>query len=246
MLQCGRCGALSHARCHPGRYPPCYWYCPGCEDEIARQGGPQDVTEDVQLLRFLLGGPRPRHYTAEAADELSWHYAVRRGQLLVECQNGYRVFPCSYDRHHLIEDFHRQLMHSGARGTLEALREYYYWPSMEADVRAYCATCLSCQLENAVFRRAEVLGGHLTAAAPRVAWSLDCAPAIKTAEGSRSSILIAVDDFTRYTLCIEIPRLDSNAVKKAFVERIVGPYGRPQRVRTDQGREFEGVFANFL
>ena len=137
-------------------------------------------------------------------------------------------------------------MHSGARGTLEALREYYYWPSMEADVRAYCATCLSCQLENAVFRCVQVLGGHLTAAPPRVAWSLDCAPSIKTAKGSRSSILIAVDDFTQYTLYIEIPRLDSNSVKKAFVERIVGPYGRPQRVRTDQGREFEGGFASFL
>lgn len=86
----------------------------------------------------------------------------------------------------------------------------------------------------------------MTAAAPRVAWSLDCAPSIKTADGSRYSILVAVDDFTRYTLCVVLPRLDSNSVKKAFVERIVGPYGRPQRVRTDQGREFEGSFAEFL
>ena len=86
----------------------------------------------------------------------------------------------------------------------------------------------------------------MTAAAPRVAWSLDCAPSIRTADGGRSSILIAVDDFTRYTMCIEMPRLDSNSVKRAFMERIVAPYGRLQRVRTDQGREFEGAFAEFL
>ena len=65
----------------------------------------------------------------------------------------------------------------------------------------------------------------MTAAAPRVAWSLDCAPSIKTADGSRYSILVAVDDFTRYTLCIELPRLDSNSVKRLSWKGLWGPMG---------------------
>ena len=166
--------------------------------------------------------------------DLKPHYLVRRGQLLVEVQQGfYRVYPTAFDRHHIIEGHHESLMHAGTRATLESIRELYWWPSMEADVKSFCATCLACQLENAVFRRSEQLGGHLSSMAPRVAWSLDCAPAIQAAEGQRSNILIAVDDFTRYTLCIELPRLESGAVKRAFLERIVAPYGKPQRVRTD-------------
>jgi hypothetical protein len=74
-------------------------------------------------------------------------------------------------------------MHAGWRATTEALREQYYWPGLEAEVKNYCQTCLACQLETAVFRRADMLGGHLTAMAPRVAWSLDCAPSIQTSSG---------------------------------------------------------------
>lgn len=56
-------------------------------------GGPQDVTEDVEFLVYLLGGPRPAHYSEEDATALRAHYSVRRGHLLVETEQGYRVYP---------------------------------------------------------------------------------------------------------------------------------------------------------
>jgi hypothetical protein len=40
--------------------------------------------------------------------------------------------------------------------------------------------------------------------------------------------------------------LTSRAVKQVFVERILTVYGRPERVRTDGGREFAGEFASFV
>ena len=165
---------------------------------------------------------------------------------MAETPGGYRVHPTAYDRHRLVEEYHTQLMHMGWRGTLEALRDRYYWPTMEADVRRYCDSCLACQLQSAVFRRAETLGGHLTAPAPRVAWSLDCAPALATKDGNRSSILIMVDDFTRYVVCALMPRLDSRSVRDVFVSRVLAVYGRPARVRTDSGREFAGEFSALL
>ena len=75
---------------------------------------------------------------------------------------------------------------------------------------------------------------------------MDCAPAIKTVQGNRVSILIAVDDFTRYVLCVVLPKLDSKATRQAFLERILTVYGRLERVRTDGGREFAGEFASLL
>ena len=86
----------------------------------------------------------------------------------------------------------------------------------------------------------------MSAHMPRVAWSLDCAPSIATNSGERASILIAVDDFTRYVLCIVLPKMDSHTVKEAFIERILTVYGKPQRVRTDLGKEFEGEFSTLL
>ena len=55
-----------------------------------------------------------------------------------------------------------------------------------------------------------------------------------------------MDDFTKFVICTEIPRLDSKSVRDIFIERILSVYGKPQRVRTDSGREFEGHFAALL
>ena len=97
-----------------------------------------------------------------------------------------------------------------------------------------------------MFRRSEHLGGHLSASAPRSAWSLDCAPSIGTSSGTQKSILIVVDDFTRFVLCIVLPKLNSKIVRNTFIERILTVYGKPQRVRTDAGKEFEGDFSSLL
>ena len=78
-----------------------------------------------------------------------------------------------------------------------------------------------------MFRRSDQLGGHLTASQPRVSWSLDCAPSIQTRDGQRVSVLVMVDDFTRFVVAVPLPKLDSKAVRQAFVERILMVYGRP-------------------
>jgi hypothetical protein len=36
-----------------------------------------------------------------------------------------------------------------------------------------------------------------------------------------------VDDFTRFVVAVPLPKLDSKAVRQAFVERILMVYGRP-------------------
>ena len=65
------------------------------------------------------------------------------------------------------------------------------------------------------------------ATTPRVAWSLDCAPGLMTPSGRRKSVLIMVDDFTRFTILVPLDRLDSASVRSAFLERVLAVYGRP-------------------
>ena len=89
---------ILHANCCPRRPPPCYWYCPPCSAAIERDGGPQDITEDVAAQLHLLGGPCPPHYDTEAAQQLCSFYIFRRGELLAECSDGYRAFPPAYVR----------------------------------------------------------------------------------------------------------------------------------------------------
>lgn len=143
MLRCGRCGATEHANCQGRRPAPCYWYCRSCT-EVIEHDGPADITEDVPALLFLLGGSRPPTYSPESAQQLESFYVVRRGLLLAECTGGYRVYPTAVDRAALIEQYHHSLMHAGWRATTEALKSRYYWPSLEADTRGFCRSCLAC------------------------------------------------------------------------------------------------------
>lgn len=93
------------------------------------------------------------------------------------------MFPPPYDRTLIAERWHESLQHVGILRTTEAVAESHYWPGLENDVKRVCNNCLACQLQTAVFRRRDEIGGHLASGAPRISWSLDCAPGIATPKG---------------------------------------------------------------
>ena len=86
------------------------------------------------------------------------------------------------------------------------------------------------------------MGGHLSSRTPRTSWSIDCAPSINAKDGKRWSIIIAVDDCSKLVTLGIIENLSSDSVAKWVTERILGPYGKPDLIRTDHGREFQGRF----
>lgn len=126
--------------------------------------------------------------------------------------DGERVVPRPLDRPRLVEQCHEALMHVGYERVHAVLAETYWWPGMRSDVRHHCEHCLACQLQSVVFRRRDTLGGHLVTSGPRTSWSLDCAPAIATADGTRQSILVMVDDFSKFTILAVLPVLSSKVV----------------------------------
>jgi IS30 family transposase len=97
-----------------------------------------------------------------------------------------------------------------------------------------------------VFHRKDVITRHLQAKRPRQSWSLDCAPHIGTIDGKRVSIIVAVDDFTKFTKLALVDNLDSTATAKWFSEHIVAVHGKPEQVRIDNGNEWQGEFKKLL
>ena len=65
-------------------------------------------------------------------------------------------------------------------------------------------------------------------------------------KGNRETIIIAVDDCSKLVILGVLSNLSSNAVSQWFADRILGPYGAPDLVRTDNGKEFEGKFTELL
>jgi transposase len=77
------------------------------------------------------------------------------------------------------------------------------------------------------------------ATAPNELWQIDLKGPVNT-EGKRKFILVAVDDYSRYDVALQVFQKDPstqdvvNALTQAFQQ-----YGKPQRVLTDNGGQFK-------
>ena len=127
----------------------------------------------------------------------------------------------------LIEKMHGALQHSSSRAIKAAIESKFWWKGMKQDTRRILASCLACSMARAVFRRRNSIGGHLATNAPRISWSLDCAPSIKGPNGTRASILVMVDDFSKFVILRVLPNLTSKAVADAFLEAVLCWRSRP-------------------
>lgn len=59
---------------------------------------------------------------------------------------------------------------------------------------------------------------------------------------SKRTILIMVDDFSKFAVLEVLRHHTSQAVAEAFTSRVLACYGKPGRVRVDRGKEFMGEF----
>ena len=97
-----------------------------------------------------------------------------------------------------------------------------------------------------MFRRQDTLTQHLRAKSPREAWSIDLAPGLKTPQGTRTNIVICVDDFSKFVVLGTLPDRTASSLASWFSTHILGPFGRPLQVRTDRGNEFANNFSSLL
>ena len=81
---------------------------------------------------------------------------------------------------------------------------------------------------------------------PREAWSIDLAPGLKLPSGDRTNIVVCVDDFSKFVLLDVLPTRQATDLRNWILKNVLGPYGRPLQIRSDQGNEFAGAFASLL
>ena len=69
---------------------------------------------------------------------------------------------------------------------------------------------------------------------------MDCAPALGAAGAGRKTIIVAVDDFSKYTLLGILDSHTPAAVVEWLGNTIISIFGVPCRLRVDNGTEFRG------
>lgn len=131
---------------------------------------------------------------------------------------------------------HQQTGHPGVDATIRRLRQTYYWPTMNDDVRAYVRGCPNCQL-----RRNEPLVEPLhpiPVHAPFHRIGIDLIGPLSITAKSQRYIIVATDYLTKWAITKAVVDKSATTVAQFLYKRICLTYGTPQIILSDQGLEF--------
>ncbi|XP_040195270.1 LOW QUALITY PROTEIN: uncharacterized protein LOC120928229 [Rana temporaria] len=127
--------------------------------------------------------------------------------------------------------------HLGAERTFKLVRDRFYWPCMRTEVESYCHSCLRCIQRKTLPSRTAPMS-HLQSQGPMDLVCIDFL-CLEPDTSGQGNILVVTDHFTRYAQAFPTKDQRAPTVAKVLVEKFFVHYGLPQRIHSDQGRDFE-------
>ena len=127
--------------------------------------------------------------------------------------------------------------HTGEEGTYQRLKRQFYWKNMDADVKLHVARCKKCQLVKARLPKQHSFKTRLVS---DLFATITCDLLEMTSMPSleHNYILVVQDWFTKFILLIPLKTKGMNECIRAIHDRVIGLFGPPHVLYTDNGSEF--------
>ena len=219
------------------------------DDRLPVGGGSKDIWDDVQVLDYLQFSVLPTDATSHAhilsrAATFQW---VNTNLVHTLADGNQRVVPPPEERGPLIRHLHRRCGHFGQKRTLSLLRNMYWWPGLDLQVRHEVRSCSLCdQVKSGMHHADPAILHSLPIMGMFYRWSLDMAGPFPISRRGNRYILVMIEHFSKWIEVVVLPRKESRLTADAFLQRILTLYGAPAEVLTDNGTEFEGEFQTLL
>ncbi|XP_041440977.1 uncharacterized protein LOC121400938 [Xenopus laevis] len=146
------------------------------------------------------------------------------------------VLPQVY-RRMVLRSLHDQHGHLGVEKTFGLIRDRFFWPRMREMVVEYCRRCVPCLQRKSLPTRAAPME-HLKSTGPLDLVCMDFLCIDKDSSGI-GNILVVTDHYTRYAQAYPTKDQKAATVAKVLWEKFFVHYGLPNRLHSDQGRDFE-------
>ena len=146
------------------------------------------------------------------------------------------ILPGSLKRN-VLKSIHDDLGHQAVEKTAVLGRSRFYRPGMMADVADYCRTCGHCTLAKAGKKLHPTMSSP-TATRPLEILAVDFT-LLERSTGGIENVLVLTDVFTKYTHAIPTKDQKATTVAQVLVKEWIVRFGVPQRIHSDQGRNFE-------
>lgn len=137
----------------------------------------------------------------------------------------------------VLEMLHDQQGHQGIERTTNLVCSRCYWTGMRKDVEEYCKTCKRCNVAKMPSPRVSVPMNHLLANEPNEILAMDFT-LLEPASDGRENVLV-IKDVSKFTVAIPTRDQTAATTAKTLVMSWFMHYGVPQRLHSDQGRNFE-------
>ena len=138
---------------------------------------------------------------------------------------------------------HEEMNHQGIERTTSVLRNRFYWVAMFKDVQKHIKNCLQCRLNCA--QPSHTLPGHLVASRPLEVLAVDFVK-LDVAQGGIEYALVMTDVFTKFSQVVATRSQEATVVAQVLIDHWFRRYGVPERIHSDQGRQFESKLIESL
>ena len=129
--------------------------------------------------------------------------------------------------------------HLGIKKTLSKIRQSYYWPGLQNDVKAYVGGCDICSRRKEPLKTKRAPMEIVKSGFPMERIAIDILGELPITERGNRYILVIGDYFSKWTECHAMPNMEASTVASILVEQVVLRFGIPYFIHSDQGRQFE-------
>lgn len=137
----------------------------------------------------------------------------------------------------ILQCLHDDMGHMGLERTLDLVRSRFYWPKMAVDLESKIKTCGRRVRRKTPPEKSAPLVNIQTARH----MELVCTDYLSLEPDSHNTkdILVITDHFTKYAVALPTKDQKATTVAKSLWEHYFVHYGFPERILSDQGRDFE-------
>ena len=153
------------------------------------------------------------------------------------------ILPCRY-KEAVYKELHMNMIHLGADRTLQLIRERFYWPGMEEEVRYFISNLCTCagQKKPPIQGQAPLL--PIITSSPLEVVGVDFLH-LEKSSGGFEYMLLLTDHFIRYTQTYPTKNKAAKTASNHLYNDFIPRFGIPSKILHDQGGEFENdLFKN--